>query len=363
MKEVALGEILELRYGKALSAKNRSGKGNPVYASGGRVGYHDDAVTNGAAVVIGRKGSIGSAYFSETKCWPIDTTYYVDATCTNQNLRWLFRLLSSLPLHTMNKSAAVPGLNRDDVYRLRVNLPNKNEQRRIACILDKAETLRTKRRAAIAHLDTLSQAIFHEMFGDPLEVNAEEAVPFSKMTTRITYGFTSPMKHLNEGIPILTGKNVQRGVLDVENVHYADPKEFEALTDKSKPKIGDVLITKDGTIGRSAVVEIEPICINQSVALIQLEKSRVTPRYVQGLISHSSVQRKFQGMKKGNSIPHLQITELAAMPVRMAPVQLQNEFTSRVSSVERLKVTHRAQLTELDNLFRSLQDSAFKGEL
>lgn len=137
-----------------------------MYDSNGVVGAHHEALTEDLTIVIGRKGSFGEVNLSHVPCWPIDTTYYVDRTATNADLRWLAYRLSSLGLKKLNKAAAIPGLNREDAYRQRLLLPPLAEQRRIADILDRTESLRAKRRVAIARVDELMQAIFVEMFGD-----------------------------------------------------------------------------------------------------------------------------------------------------------------------------------------------------
>ena len=139
----------------------------PVFGSNGEVGRHDVPITDGPTIVIGRKGSFGEVIYSETACWPIDTTYFVDGTATRADLRWLAYRLAGLGFKSLNRAAAIPGLNRADAYRQRLLLPPLPEQRRIAEILDKADALRAKRRAALAQLDTLTQSIFLDMFGDP----------------------------------------------------------------------------------------------------------------------------------------------------------------------------------------------------
>ena len=166
-REVSLGEVCEFKYGKSLPEAARAGGDVPVFGSNGEVGRHDVAITDGPTIVIGRKGSFGEVIYSETACWPIDTTYFVDATATKADLRWLTYRLAGLGLKRLNRAAAIPGLNREDAYRQRLLLPPLPEQRRIAEILDKADALRAKRRAALAQLDTLTQSIFLDMFGDP----------------------------------------------------------------------------------------------------------------------------------------------------------------------------------------------------
>lgn len=129
--EAAIGNLLELKYGKSLPERVRSGRGFPVYGSNGVVGYHEAALTTGDTIVIGRKGSVGEVSLSTVPCTPIDTTYYVDGFSFGEVRYWYYQL-KSLSLHELNKSTAIPGINRADVYALNVGLPPLPEQKRIA---------------------------------------------------------------------------------------------------------------------------------------------------------------------------------------------------------------------------------------
>jgi type I restriction enzyme S subunit len=109
-------ELLELSYGKSLPAKSRVSGEYPVYGSGGIAGYHAEALVSAPAVVVGRKGTIGSLYWEDRPCFPIDTVFYV--VPKQVPLTFCYYLLHSLGLEDMNTDAAVPGLNRNNVYGL-----------------------------------------------------------------------------------------------------------------------------------------------------------------------------------------------------------------------------------------------------
>jgi len=68
-----IGEIVEIKYGKGLIKENRKGGKFPVYGSNGIVGYHDQSLTQGQTIIIGRKGSVGEVHYSQIACCPIDT--------------------------------------------------------------------------------------------------------------------------------------------------------------------------------------------------------------------------------------------------------------------------------------------------
>ena len=112
---------LDLAYGKSLPAKTRRPGEVPVYGSGGFAGFHDEALIDGPAVIVGRKGTVGSVYWEDRPVFPIDTVFYV--VPKRGTLAFCYQMLLSQPLTDMNTDAAVPGLNRDNVYRLEFPWP------------------------------------------------------------------------------------------------------------------------------------------------------------------------------------------------------------------------------------------------
>jgi type I restriction enzyme S subunit len=93
-----LKRITRFLYGNTLQSENRQEGCIPVFGSNGIVGYHNEAITKAPCVIVGRKGSYGKINYSEKNCFPIDTTYFIDKTATNNNLRWLFYALNTLNL-------------------------------------------------------------------------------------------------------------------------------------------------------------------------------------------------------------------------------------------------------------------------
>lgn len=112
-------DVMELAYGKALNKNDRTDGNFPVYGSGGLTGKHNVCLVDGPGVIIGRKGTVGSLYWEDKPFYPIDTVFYVK--CKNDvTLVYAYYLLQTLGLEGMNTDAAVPGLNRNNVYRLEI---------------------------------------------------------------------------------------------------------------------------------------------------------------------------------------------------------------------------------------------------
>ena len=162
-----LGEICKFEYGKSLSDKIRiPGKVN-VYGSNGIVGSHTESYTSGKTIIVGRKGSIGEVEMSNEACWPIDTTYYIDISCTDCDLDWLAYMLKYLKLGELNKASGVPGLNRDDAYNKIVTVPELiSDQRQIAthikAQLAEVEKAQKAVESQVGEIQNLANAIIYE---------------------------------------------------------------------------------------------------------------------------------------------------------------------------------------------------------
>ena len=114
-----LGDIAPLNYGKALKSTERKYGMVPVYGSSGIVGSHNAALIDSGAIIVGRKGNVGSLYFSPVRCFPIDTVYYIAPAQASYRL-----FLALHQLNFISSDAAVPGLNRTYAHSLLVLQPS-----------------------------------------------------------------------------------------------------------------------------------------------------------------------------------------------------------------------------------------------
>ncbi|MXP29736.1 hypothetical protein GRI58_13055 [Porphyrobacter algicida] len=114
-----LEDALTLAYGKALPKTARIEGSVPVYGSGGIGGSHDVALVQGPGIIVGRKGTVGSLFWEAGDFYAIDTVFYVQPKL-GFSLEYLWQLLQTLGLEKMNTDAAVPGLNRNNAYRLEI---------------------------------------------------------------------------------------------------------------------------------------------------------------------------------------------------------------------------------------------------
>jgi type I restriction enzyme S subunit len=170
--------------------------------------------------------------------------------------------------------------------------------------------------------------------------------------------------YVSSGVPFVTVKNINTGKLDFSNTKFISQEEHEELTKRTKPERGDILVSKDGTIGIPCPIQTDMVfSIFVSVALLKPKSEIVDQVFLTTQLASESVQQQIRAGTKGIAIRHLHLTDFKRLKILLPPLPLQKEFAQRVEAVEKLKATHHASLSQLQALFASLQHRAFRGEL
>lgn len=266
-------------------------------------------------------------------------------------------------------------VTRGVVEDLEIPLPTLAEQERIAKVLDRAETLRDKRRSALAQLDTLTQSIFLDLFGDSAtNPKGWQAKPLRDLVTEFRYGTSN--KSATMGQPALRIPNVVGGTIDISDLKLVpvDPAELDRL----RLIKGDVLFVRTNGnpdfVGRCAVFD-DSVTVNSGFSsdefifasyLIRARLSArpVTPVFLREFMLGAEGRRQLRSRSKTSAGQfNINTENLGAISIPVPPQSLQEDFASCLGAVEKLKVGCRASLAELDALFAVLQHRAFRGEL
>ncbi len=175
----------------------------------------------------------------------------------------------------------------------------------------------------------------------------------------ITYGFTNPMPDAKDGPWKLTAKDIVDGRINYVTARRTTLDAFtNKLSNKSKPKIGDVLLTKDGSIGRVAVVDKENLCINQSVALLRPNKL-INPYFLKYLLSSHYYQQVMENDSDGSTIKHIYITRVDKMQVAVPPLKKQKEILEILGSLDdRIELLRKSNIT-IESIAQTLFKSWF----
>ncbi|EHV9587384.1 restriction endonuclease subunit S [Vibrio vulnificus] len=167
-----LKDILELAYGKALKKTDRVDGDVPVYGSGGLTGYHNQSLVEGPGIIVGRKGTVGSVYWEPKAFYPIDTVFYVKPRA-GYSLKYCHLVLQNLGLKDMNTDAAVPGLNRDNAYRLDVITPTKGVMNLFKEIMQSLQSNVDANNAQSASLESLRDTLLPKLLSGEIDLTSE----------------------------------------------------------------------------------------------------------------------------------------------------------------------------------------------
>ncbi|MGQ3673908.1 restriction endonuclease subunit S [Xanthobacter sp. TB0139] len=304
------------------------------------------------------------------------TEFHVVRPSPGVDAKYIFYFLWSARFRTvgekgMTGSAGQKRVPADLLRRLEIPLPPLDEQKRIAAILDKADAQRRKRRQALALLDSLTQSIFLEMFGDPVSnpkgweddlllANAAE------IGSGVTKG-RSTRGQQTRSVPYLAVANVQDRSLDLRAVKEIEATESEIQ--KYRLMKGDILVTEGGDpdkLGRGTIWNDEiPEAIHQNhIFKIRIFSDRVSPLFVNWLMGSARGKRYFlQSAKQTTGIASINKTQLSKFPLLVPPIELQIEFADRVATIAELKTKLESSKANVASLFASLQHRAFTGQL
>ncbi|MCY7277490.1 MAG: restriction endonuclease subunit S [Phormidesmis sp. CAN_BIN44] len=250
---------------------------------------------------------------------------------------------------------------------LEIPLPQIEEQRRIADILDRADAIRRKRQEAIRMTEELLRSAFLEMFGDPVtNPKGWDVKPLANVVhpdTIVTYGIVQAGSHVEDGIPyIRTG--------DIKNSQISESGLLRTSSDiaqkykRSEVHTGDLVMSIRATVGTVARVpeSLNGANLTQGTAKIS-PGSNVNGNYLFWFIQSNGCQNWIQKQVKGATFREITLTRLREMPVMLPPLDLQSKFSRIIEQTTQCSAKLKLSKSKKNDLFNSLLQRAFRGEL
>lgn len=286
-------------------------------------------------------------------------------------LYYWFRQSRKAIQHVAN-NAVVPILNNRSLEQIKIPVPPLAEQRKIAAILDAADSLRQKDQQLIDHYTTLSQSLFLEIFGDPVtNPMGWEKLPFGESLNDIvggkSVGGEDRLIRENE-IAVIKISAVTSGVFKSTEYKVVDRNELpEVLV---HPQKGDLLFSRANTremVGATCIVDkgYEHFFLPDKIWRLDLKPSKASNWYIKFLLSHEGFRENLRKVATGTSGSMLNISKakLKQLKTPLPPIKLQNQFAERIQAIEAQKQQAQASLEKSNDLFNGLLQRAFKGEL
>jgi type I restriction enzyme S subunit len=290
-----------------------------------------------------------------------------DSSVLSPNYLAQFIRLKKNELNSGKGGSAVPHINRRQLEGLLIYLPPLAVQQQIAAILEKADAAREKRRQANQLTEQFLQSVFLEMFGDPA-TNPKgwklgiigDAVEYSE------YGTSEKSNDEKRGYPILGMGNITYdGQLDLSRISYVDlpVDEFKKL----RLQKGDIIFNRTNStelVGKTVCwnLDVDAVLASYLVKLRLIKD--VNPFWFSQLLNTRYFKIMFmRRCKKAVGQSNISPSLLKEFPMYFPPLSEQQKFAALVEKVESLRAKQRQSEQELEHLFHSLMQRAFRGEL
>jgi type I restriction enzyme, S subunit len=278
--------------------------------------------------------------------------------------RYLFYYLLSIRKKIIEDSAggAQPNISQKYVQELDIPLPPLSIQREIADLLDKADALRRKDRELLQAYEALAQAIFMDMFGDPVtNEKGWEVKKLGEVCDKITDGTHDTPERLTEGVKFITGKHIRPYIVDYDNSDYVTEEVHNEIYRRCNPMLGDILYTNIGVnYATAAMNTVEYEFSMKNVALIKFKRELLKGRFLEFLLNNGNFKNRLRTLTGiGGAQQFLSLAQIKSIGVLLPPIELQTEFEDKVKSL--FNAIYKVNLTLLnsESLFQTLLQTSF----
>lgn len=284
-------------------------------------------------------------------------------------LYWWLKVHRS-QMEGLGRGATFKEISKKLVQQIKIPLPPPVQQKRIARILDAADSLRARRRESLAQLDALLQSTFLDLFGDPVtNPKGWRVGQLADVVERLDGGKNVAKSETQTEFRVLKVSAVTSGTYKPDESKYL-PVDFR-VPDSSVVRQGDLLISRANTvelIGATAYVWHTPeniVLPDKIWKFVWKSDVEIEPLFVYHLSRKTGFRRALSSRASGTSgsMKNIAKSKLLGLSIPLPPIDLQHRFATIVEAVEQQKARLRAHLAELDALFASLEARAFNGEL
>ncbi|WP_139854249.1 restriction endonuclease subunit S [Aequorivita sinensis] len=346
MKEVLLTKICSPKQWKTISAKNLKKSGYPVYGANGKIGFYNEYTHENSTILITCRGATcGTINISEPFSYVNGNAMALDNLSDEVDMFFLKNYLEFRGLDDVISGSAQPQITRQNLQKLKIPLPPLETQKKIAAILDEADKLRQLDKQLIEKYDALTQSLFLDMFGDP--VTNPKGWDYEKL------GLVTNMK----AGKFVRASEIHSDYVDELYLCYGG-NGLRGFVNSFTHEGDFVLIGRQGALCGNVKIATGKFHATEH-AIVCTPKKKYKTIWLYYLLDLINLNR----FATGAAQPGLNVSTLNELEVIFAPYELQNQFAERVQAIESQKALAQKSLEKSEELFNSLLQKAFKGEL
>ena len=326
--------------------------------------FLDEAQFQGPALIFGTGGSPSVHYCEEEFSTSTDCVVYyptddsIDFYCAYQFFKSHMYLLEK-----GFRGAGLKHIKKEYIENIEINWLNEEQRNVVTGVSKKIDNLIAKRNSQLDKLETLSSALFYEMFGDPIQnERGWDVKKLGDVCVSITDGDHMPPPKSESGIPFLTISDIDKKnrQLVFENTFFVPQSYFDSLKDNRKAHVGDLLYTVTGSYGIPVIVsENRNFCFQRHIALIRPQKNFLNTSFLCVWTLCKSVKLMVDRFATGIAQKTVGLGSIRKFPIILPPLPLQQEFADKIDHIESQKELIRNSIKKLELLKNALMQQYF----
>jgi len=405
---VKLGNIFEIKQGKALSPKHRRGISPKPFIRTSNVlwgkidlshidymDFNEEEVEKymlkPSDLLVCEGGEIG-----RTAIWSLDEGVFCYQNHIHRlrpknsgtyPLFYMYWMQAALLLLRIYKGTGnvttIPNLSRSRLSNFLLPLPPLPEQQKIAHVLSTIQEAKEKTEAVINASKELKKSLMKYLFTyGPVPLNEAENVKLKEteiglipeewevvklgdvVREKITDGVHKTPKYVEKGIPFITAKDIINNKIYFCNCKFISVEEHKNLIKRVKPERGDILLTKVGTVGNVAMVEDnKEFSIFVQVALIKPDYNKVYSLYLKYALLSKNVQTDIINKSAQSTMKFIGTQKIAKISIPLPPLHIQQKIASILSAVDEKIEKEENKKKALEELFKSMLHNLMTGKV
>ena len=362
-----LGEVCEILDSKRkpVTKADRISGIYPYYGATGIQDYVDKFIFDGDYLLVGEDGAKWgtndkTAYQIHGKCWVNNHAHILKINDNIANISFLEYYLVWKDLKPFITGAIVQKLTQAALVSIPAPVPPLETQSRIVSELDLLQSLIDNQQAQLKEYDILAQAIFYDMFGDPVENEKGWKTAELNSVCDVRDGTHDSPSYYEDGYPLITSKNVIDGKISFDDVNYISKEDFDNISKRSKVDDGDIIMPMIGTIGKPVIVKKDREFAIKNVALIKfISISKVINVFIQAIMSSKAFDDYMRSKNRGGNQKFIALGDIRKLQVQVPPLSLQQSFAAKIESIEKQKAAISQSIAETQKLFDYTMDKYF----
>jgi len=374
-EKMRLGDIATYVNGYPFKPEDRGTEGLPIiriqdltgnsYDLGFYNGEYPSRIEiNNGDVLISWSGSLGVYIWDRGKALLNQHIFKVVFDKTEVDKQYyVFAVQHKLQeMESKTHGATMKHIVKSDFDNTVIPFPSCQEQHEISKKLKLIQCIIHARQQQLKSFDTLIKARFVEMFGDPVQNNMNWSQTSMKtVCSKITDGEHGSVPRTIKGHPFLNAKHIkQDGTIDWNSITYISEETHEKIYKRCNPEPDDILMTTTGTIGNVAIVPyVEPFSMDRGITLLKTDRQLVSSAFIAWQLRFDAMQMIMNSNVHASAIGHLFLNKVEQLPVIIPPIELQDQFASFVSQIDKSKAVVQQALAKDQLLFDSLMQQYF----